>query len=194
MTTANPRFAAARAVAEQIHDTLKQRNIDCVVIGALALAVHRYPRATTDFDLAIAVPPTQLKDIEEALRPFGWKTDLQSPDGNDPLGGLINVRAPGAALVQLINFDNSPAGGAPRLVREAVAKSVELAPGSALRASDLMTLIAFKLYAGGYKSQLDILELLDRNPDLDLKALHEFCRSLRLSTALERLLAQRDGT
>jgi len=30
--------------------------------------------------------------------------------------------------------------------------------------TDLGTLIAFKLYSGGAKSQLDILELLERNP------------------------------
>ena len=36
-------------------------------------------------------------------------------------------------------------------------------------------LIALKLYAGGHKSKADIIELLVRNPDLDLGEVRSVC-------------------
>ena len=175
-------------VAERIGEILRGRQVEGVVIGAMALAVHGYPRLTKDFDLAISVPPEELGKIAEELRREGWAVEVRMPDANDPLGGVIDVRAPGADLVQIVNFDNSPAGGFPRLVREACLTAVPLAPDSELKVTGLFTLVAFKLYAGGHKSDHDILELLDRNPSTDLDALRAFCQSLRLGTRLERVL------
>jgi hypothetical protein len=50
-------------------------------------------------------------------------------------------------------------------------------------------LIALKLYAGGTKSKADILELLVRNPELDLDGLREICRRYRLR-GLDELIAE----
>jgi hypothetical protein len=175
-------------VAERVGEILHRQQIEAVVIGAMALAVHGYPRLTKDFDLAIGVLPGELQRIAEALREEGWSVEVHTPDANDPLGGVIDVRAPGAALVQIVNFDNSPAGGFPRLAREACLSAVPLAPDSALKVVSLFSLVAFKLYAGGHKSAHDILELLDRNPSTDLDALRAFCQSLRLGQQLERVL------
>jgi len=67
--------------------------------------------------------------------------------------------------VQVVNFLNplsrrrNPGSEA---VRTATAGAVA---GSPLRLVTLPYLIALKLYAGGYKSRLDVLELLTRNPD-----------------------------
>lgn len=44
-----------------------------MLIGALAMAVHNYPRQTEDLDLAIAVSPAQLAPIAEALRAEDWR-------------------------------------------------------------------------------------------------------------------------
>jgi hypothetical protein len=163
--------------------------VGSVVIGALALAAHDYPRATEGLDLAIAVAPASLEAIADALRGEGWPVEVRTPDAADPLGGVVDVRAPGADLVQVVNFDNSPAGGFPRLVREALVRSLPLGDTS-LRVADLSMLVAFKLYAGGPKSALDVLALLERN-DVDLEALARTCAELGLARQLERVLALR---
>lgn len=60
-------------------------------------------------------------------------------------------------------------------------------PGSALKLVPLPHLIALKLYAGGTKSRADVLELLMRNPELDVVGVRELCRSYRLR-GLEELI------
>jgi hypothetical protein len=40
---------------------------------------------------------------------------------------------------------------------------------------DLPHLVALKLYAGGRKSMVDVLELLDRNPDADRARIRDLC-------------------
>lgn len=177
---------ATLQLAEEVRDVLARLHLDAIVIGALALAVHNYPRETEDVDLAVAVPPPQLETIAEALRAKGWAVELRLPDACDPLRGVIDVRTGEADLVQIVNFDNSPAGGFPRLVREAVRSAAPM-ESSSLRVADLESLIAFKLYAGGAKSKLDILELLARNP-VDLASLRARCTSLGLTRQLERVL------
>ena len=183
-----PRFDATLRTAERVAAILAGRNVSSVVVGALALAVHNYPRATEDLDLAIAVAPGSIESIAEAIRGEGWRVAVRMPDAEDPLGGVLDVHAPGADVVQVVNFDNAPAGGFPRLVTDAISRSLPL--GSGLRVADLTMLVAFKLYAGGPKSALDILSLLERNA-VDLEALRSTCADLRLSRELERVLALR---
>ncbi|MBI2389598.1 MAG: hypothetical protein HYV09_08380 [Deltaproteobacteria bacterium] len=97
--------------------------------------------------------------------------------------------APGAQLVRIVNFDNSPAGGFPRLVREAIPRALPI-EGTSLRVVDLEMLVAFKLYAGGPKSAIDILALLEAN-QVDLAELERHCDSLRLGRALAQVLSLR---
>lgn len=188
MTDVDPRFAATLAVAERIDALLRARGIDAIVIGAIALAVHNHPRATEDMDLALAVTPARLRELADDLRAFGWDVVVRLPDADDPLGGVVDIHAPGADLVQLVNFDNAPAGGFPRLVREAVASSIPLTTAGTLRVVDLPALVAFKLYAGGPKSKLDILELLDRNQPVDIDGLRRRCVDLGLGRELDVVL------
>ena len=60
--------------------------------------------------------------------------------------------------------------------------------GTALRVVDLSHFVALKLYAGGYKSRLDVLALLERNPDLDLSATHRVCARFGLDEDLLAVL------
>ena len=183
------RFDATLRTAERVAAILAEHQVASVVIGALALAVHNYPRATEDLDLAIAVAPAALESLATALRAEGFQVDVRMPDASDPLVGVIDVRAPDADLVQVVNFDNSPAGGFPRLVTDAMPGALPMGTAG-LRVVDLPMLVAFKLYAGGTKSALDIMALLERN-DVDLEALRSTCVALRLSGELERVLALR---
>lgn len=182
---------ATLRVARNVAEVLAAHQANAIVVGAMALAVHNYPRDTVDLDLATAIEPQQLDAVAAELRTLGYEVDVHRPDPDDPLGGVLDVRGEGAILVQVVNFSNPPAGGFPRLVADALRNGSALAPGEALVVTDLITLIAFKLYAGGSKSKLDILELLDRNPDLDLDDLRQRCRSYRLDRDLEAVLQMR---
>lgn len=61
--------------------------------------------------------------------------------------------------------------------------------GSPLRLVPIPQLIALKLYAGGYKSKADIVELLARNPDLDLTEVRAVCHRYNLA-GLEEMIAE----
>src|SRR5678815_59533 len=92
-----------------------------------------------------------------------YEVGLITPDADDPLGGCLNVTGDEFDLVQVVNFDNPfrpGAGGAGRAAVETATPNV-LGP---LAVADIPHLVALKLYAGGRKNELDILELLDRNP------------------------------
>ncbi len=189
MNSHPPTFERTLQVVEQVVEVLARHRVGAVLIGAMALAVHRYPRDTEDIDLAVAIQPGALAAIACDLRARGFEVEEHAPNPTDPLGGVLNVHSSGSDPIQIVNFLNPPAGGFPRLVEDAQATAAPLVSGSALRVVDLSHLIAFKLYAGGRKSQLDVLELLDRNPQLDLEGLRALCQSYRLDRALERLLA-----
>ena len=70
------------------------------------------------------------------------------------------------------------------MVQDAMATASPVIQGRPLKVVDPYYLVAFKLYAGGAKSALDILELLDRNPTIDLQRLRELCDGYRLGHKL----------
>lgn len=191
MKGADPMLDATLEVAERVSATLDRQGVPVVVIGAIALAVHGYPRSTEDLDLAIAVRPPSLAKLTNELRREGWSVEVRPPDAQDPLGGVVDIRAPGAYLVQVVNFDNSPAGGFPRLVEEAAHTARPLVPNGRLKVVDLPLLVAFKLYAGGNQSRSDICELLDLHPDR-IDEVRERCNVLGLGRRLERILDDRE--
>lgn len=176
-------------VAADVAEVVRGEGFDAVVIGAIALAVHGYPRATEDLDLAVALPLESLRRVAATLRNRGYEVQLREPDAADPLGGVIDIQADDADLVQVVNFDNSPAAGFPSLVADALATAEPLTPGGALRVVDPYHLVAFKLYAGGAGSKLDILELLHRNPGLDMARLRALCAGYRLEADLDGVLS-----
>lgn len=181
------RLDSTLRAAERVAELLAAEGVPALVIGAVALAVHHYPRATRDLDLAIATPPRSLPRLAELLRNQGYEVQLREADADDPLGGVVDIRGPGIDLVQLVNFDNQPAGGFPRLVTDALPRATPLGVGP-LRVADVPALVAFKLYAGGRKSHLDILELLERNT-VDRADLTHVCARLGLTEELNRVLA-----
>lgn len=65
---------------------------------------------------------------------------------------------------------------------------MDLVRGMSLPVVDLPHLIALKLYAGGRKSELDVLELLARNPAASRDEIVETCARFGLGDALARLL------
>ncbi len=176
--------------AEKVAAILARAGIDSVLIGAAALAVHGYPRATQDIDLATYVEPKRLAAVAPDLRQEGFSAEMSPPDANDPLGGVLHVGAEGIDPIEIVNFSNPPANGFPALLGVALQDALPYREGTSLRVVSLPHLVVFKLYAGGLGSKNDVLELLSRNPDVDLKALRDMCRRFRLDRRLEAWLRE----
>jgi hypothetical protein len=164
------------ATAERVAAILAENGVDALVIGAIALAAHRYIRFTRDIDLAVNADLALFKRCSLALRAAGYEAVLHEPDADDPLGGVIDITGT-FGLVQIITF----AGRFPAVIQDAFAGGdLRLHPGSTLRLIPIPQLVALKLYAGGLKSKTDIIELLRLNPEQDLAEIARTVKRYRL--------------
>lgn len=162
--------------AESVVGLLKQQRIDALVIGAVALAAHRYVRQTEDVDLGVNTSLASLRSLVELLKGHGYTAVLREPDMDDPLGGVIDVEG-SFGLIQIVNFGER----FPAVIDDALRNSKMLArKGSPLKIVPLPHLIVLKLYAGGFKSKADIIELILRNPEIDLNQVRLLCEKYRL--------------
>src|SRR4051794_40062059 len=110
-------------VADTINRMLTERGVAVTVIGAIAAAAHKYVRDTHDFDLATHTHPyPALSALARELAAMGFEAEFVDPDGDDPLGGVINVRGDDFDDVQVVNFFN-PYRGRNALAEEALAAS-----------------------------------------------------------------------
>ena len=175
--------------AEDVIGILQRHKIDAVVIGAVALAAYEYVRQTEDIDLGVNADLDTLRAVAESLRESGYTVELREPDGTDPLGGVIDVTGP-FGLLQIVNYgDRFPA-----VIDDATRLStLVVREGSPLKIVPIPQLIALKLYAGGYKSKADIVELLLRNSELDLDEVRSVCRQYRLA-GLDELIEEAGRT
>lgn len=162
--------------AERVARLLSENGVSAVVIGAVALAAHRYVRNTEDIDLGVDADLRKMRLLVDVLRDDGFTAEFHEPDGDDPLAGVIDVSGP-FGLVQVISF----AGRFPAAIRDALAgEDSRIRPGSDLRLIPIPQLVALKLYSGGSKAKADIVELLRRNPEADLGEIRETCGRYRL--------------
>lgn len=185
---------ATFALAERVAEEARRLGFETALIGAAALAVHRYTRGTEDIDLAVAVDPrTQLKSLQRVLEAGGLGCVLRLPDDDDPLGGILVVRGSQADdpelidVVEVVNFRN-PGRLAATPAPAAIARAEPL-PGSSLRCVTIEDLVALKLYAGGRSDLADIEQLLAHNPDVDLEAIRSAAASFDRDGQLEALIA-----
>lgn len=163
-------------VAEDVAWVMRDHGIDGLVIGAVALAAHHYIRFTEGLDIGAIISLDQLRELKRRLSDKGYDTELREPDGDDPLGGVLNVHGD-FGLVQVISF----AGRFPAVIQDGLeAATLLVSEGSSLRIAPLEHLVALKLYAGGIKSKADVLGLLSRNPNADLDAIEKLCAGYRL--------------
>lgn len=80
-------------LAERVATIAAEVGIVTAVIGATALAAHNYVRGTADIDLATAVDPFRdLSRLRDRLAAEGYHTELNMPDADDSLGGVLRVR------------------------------------------------------------------------------------------------------
>ncbi len=87
-----PDPATSLALAWQVAETARQLGLDSALIGAAALAVHRYTRGTKDIDLAVAVDHhRELVALGKAFVSCRLHTRLRLPDDEAPLGHLTGA-------------------------------------------------------------------------------------------------------
>ena len=125
---------------------------DCLVVGAMAVAVHGYARATTDVDLAFRRP---LSEARKRLAEHGVKAALRHGDASEGDFDCLKGRLDG------IDFDILPPLVA---IDWQNAVEVPLSHGEILRVVDLPTLIHLKLRAGGPQDVIDVAMLLQQHP------------------------------
>ena len=102
--------------AEHVASLLAANDVPAVVIGAVALAAYRYVRHTEDIDLGVDADLPKMRVLAAALRDEGFVVDFHEPDGDDPLGGVIDVSGP-FGLIQVVSF----ADRFPAVIRDALA-------------------------------------------------------------------------
>ena len=171
--------------AETVVEILGKHDVEAVVIGAIALAAHHYVRQTEDLDFGINASLPKMRQLTESLIREGFDAEFREPGMDDPLSGVIDVRGL-FGLVQIVNFANR----FPAVIEDAVRASTLVArEGSPLRVVPIPHLIALKLYAGGHKSKADIVELIARNPELDLDEVRKLCARYRLE-GIEELVRE----
>lgn len=183
----------ALELAGEVSHLLTERGVRTFVIGAIALAAHGYVRGTADVDLAIALEPRELQALAAALRDLiaDVEVTVEMPSSDDPLGGVIDVRRASdrGILVQIVNFDNSPGGGFPALVREARTEPFEFSAGRSGALVSAEDLVFFKLYASGNRNHVDIQELLARR-QIDVARLEALARRYRMEPQLSAVLGK----
>ena len=150
---------------------------DLLVIGAAALAGHRYVRLTNDLDLGGNLSPADLRRVATALRQNGYSVELREADADDPLGGVLDIKGDFGQIQVISFYDRFPAVIADALQE----KPLPVGKHSPLRIIPLPHLVVLKLYAGSLKSMADIVEVLAANPDADLDAIAALCRKYRIS-------------
>jgi len=173
------------AAAEKVLSILDVHRVDAVVIGAVALAAYQYVRQTDDLDLGVNADVPRMRTLTHALGEAGFTCEFREPDGNDPLGGVIDVTG-SFGLLQIISY----ADRFPAVIEDAIRESrLVVRKGSPLRLVPIPQLVAMKLYAGGLKSKADIVELLRRNPEVNLDSIRSVCAKYRLR-GLDQVLGE----
>ena len=103
--------------------------------------------------------------------------------------GVIDVSG-SFGLVQIVSFS----GRFPAVIEDAVRLStLVVREDSPLKIVPIPQLIALKLYAGGHKSKADIIELLVRNPDLELDEVRSVCARYGLGGMEELIVESRSA-
>jgi hypothetical protein len=145
------------------------------VVGALAVAVHGYVRATKDVDLVTGIPLAEARRrlVENGVKATLKRGDVLEGDFSCVKGVLDGVEFDVLPLLVPVEWQN--------------AVDLPLAGGEKLKVVDLRTLIHLKLRAGGAQDVLDVVMLLQRHPE-HLPRARELATGYRLTERLESFM------
>ncbi len=171
---------ATLALVFAVRSVLDAHGLDSAIIGAGALAIHGYVRATGDVDLAVVSDLATLRRVTSELIDADTAATFIEPDADDHLGGVVTIVRSGAKPVQLVNFVNERRARNRNPGLEAIRTRIT---SDTLAVVDLAHLVALKLWAGGPKSVSDVVGPLEANPGADLAAIDDVCARFELSEA-----------
>ena len=140
---------------DQVIALLRDRSISTALIGAEALAIRGVSRATLDRDLMTTDPHVLDEKLWKALSETGVRIDIRHGDDDDPLAGVVRIRAARERPIDLI------VGRYPwqtRILKRSETLKVGDHDVAVPRTADLILL---KLYAGGPQDAWDIAQLLE---------------------------------
>ena len=135
------------SLIRQVHAILQDEGIKHALIGAAALAIHGYNRATADIDLLT----TSWAPLDPGFWPDqeGPEVEVRRGDDEDPLAGVVVLRR-GDEIVDLVV-------GRGRWLGELLDRAIGTGPVPLVTLPDLVLL---KLHAGGVRDRRDIEEVL----------------------------------
>ena len=151
---------------------------DCLLIGAMAVAAHGYPRATRDVDLVTRIP---LAEARRRLREAGISATLrrgEALEGDFPcvIGVLDGISFDVIPQLVPVDWDS--------------ALAVPIAGSRTLRVVDLGSLLALKFRAAGGQDLMDVAMLLHEHPE-HLERARELAVAYRVADKLESWLNDR---
>ncbi len=117
----------------------------------------------------------------------GYSARLILPDAEDPLGGVLSVTGEDFDAVQVVNFYN-PWAASNNPGESSIRAAAACIPGYDLPVVDVPHLVSLKLYAGGPRNRNDVLELLERNRDVDRGEIRRVCEQFDLGAELDAVL------
>lgn len=146
-------------------ELLAKHEVPCVVVGAMAAAVHGSIRATTDADALMSIALPGLAKIQKAFEKSGFKTDLRHGEEDDPIAAVLVVSDTHGNRVDLL-------AGLRGLDPEAFARAISVPfKGRSLRVVSREDFIAMKCFAGEPQDLADArsaLALATEPVDVDL--------------------------
>ena len=170
----------------EVAAALRDRDIDYVVIGAMAAAVHGSIRATTDADALVSVGVPRLRQLQREFKKAGFSADLRQGDGEDPIGALLAVTDKHGNRVDLL-------AGLRGLDARAFSRAITVPLlGGSLRVIGREDFIAMKCFAGGPQDVADARHALKAaNEPTDIDLLRRLCRRFGRAAAdmLEQVLS-----
>ena len=133
---------------------LRAHRIPFAVIGAVAMAVHGVIRSTLDIDLLTLDARCLASEFWTPLDPFGISTQVRRGDDDDPLAGVVRMRATSGPSVDLVV---GRAAWQHHVLERARETPVE---GVSVPVASRVDVILLKLYAGGPQDAWDVEQLL----------------------------------
>lgn len=143
-----------------LHRYLSARNTPHALIGAVALGLHGFSRATVDIDFLTTSRDILADRYWDALRAVDWQIEVRRGDESDPLAGVVRMRAPASERELDVIVGK-------RIWQTAVIERCEPAvvDGEKLPVVRAADLILLKLDAGGPQDLNDILALVGVSRD-----------------------------
>jgi hypothetical protein len=143
-------------VIQRVREILDHLGAQYAVIGAMAMAARGYPRFTLDFDFLTTDKGVLKAEAWETLVRDGIVVDVRKGEFDDPLAGVVRVGDPAEVDVVVGKWK----------WEQNVIENAELlqVAGMTLPVAKASDIILTKLNAGGYKSRLDVMGLLEVGP------------------------------